>query len=162
MQKNRNLLKFLAYVAPDGHFVEMFGPYFSNGSHNDEWLHNQVLCDKENSSFFESFESEDEFLFDRGFQRCEKAFSFHVPKSIKKGKSALDTDDANYSRILTRFRNAIERAFGRLKQWRLINGVIPIAFIENIGTLIRILCAISNHFFEPLFKNDRSRNIEHA
>jgi len=154
MQKRRNLLKFLAYVAPDGHFIEMLGPYFSNGSHNDEWLHNQAINDPSNAEFFDSFDSDDEFLFDRGFQRCEEAFSFHVPRSITKGKTALDTEDANYTRILTRFRNVVERAFGRLKQWRIIDGVVPIALIENLQSLIRVLCAKSNHLFEPLFKNN--------
>jgi hypothetical protein len=46
MQKKRNLLKFLAYVAPDGHFIEMLGPFYSDGSHNDEWLHNQALSER--------------------------------------------------------------------------------------------------------------------
>ena len=62
IQKKRNLLKFLAYVAPDGHFIEVLGPYFSNGAHNDEWLHNEALNDPKCSEFFESFDSDDEFF----------------------------------------------------------------------------------------------------
>jgi hypothetical protein len=47
-------MKFLAYVAPDGQFVEILGPYFSNGAQNDEI--------PECSEFFNSFDSEDEFF----------------------------------------------------------------------------------------------------
>jgi hypothetical protein len=105
MQKKRNLLKFLAYVAPDGHFIEVLGPYFSNGAFNDEWLNNEALTDSKCSEFFESFESDDEFLFDRGFQRCEKAFNFHAPRSISMGKTSLEAEDAKNHFFEALFKN---------------------------------------------------------
>jgi hypothetical protein len=76
------------------------------------------------AEFFSLFGVEDEFLFDKGFQRCEEKFAFHFPRSISRGKKALTVEDANFTRILTRFRNVVERAIGRVKKWKIIDDVM--------------------------------------
>jgi hypothetical protein len=48
----------------------------------------------------------------------------------------------------------IERGFGRLKQWKFIDGVINSEYIPIIGKIIKILCAIDNAYFSPLFEDN--------
>jgi hypothetical protein len=59
-----------------------------------------------------------------GFLEClDTLFKLHCPKG-RVGEEPYSVEDANYSRKVTRFRNIVERVFGRLKQWKLIAGMI--------------------------------------
>ena len=149
--KGRNLVKFLIFCAPDGYFVECLGPFYSNGKHNDEWLFN-VNYAKQNSPLREYLDpNEDEVMLDRGFLRIDSELKFHAPKPLSKGNAQLSTQDANYSRKVTRLRNVIERAFGRLKHWKILSNVLENSYVNSIGDIVCVLCSISNMFFSPLF-----------
>ena len=151
--KHTNLLKTLVSTAPDGTFVEIFGPFLADGKHNDEALHNYVL-DMEESPLLKHLDpNEDELLLDRGFIRCKDTLRFHTPRSIKKGSNQLSTEDANVTRVVTRCRNVVERLFGRLKQWRILDHTLHISYVPILGALIRILASILNRYFTPLFED---------
>ena len=143
-QKNRNLLKFLVFCTPSGRYVEIFGPYGSDGHHNDEWLYN-ACCEMKNSPLTRYLDrNRDESMCDRGFSRIQDYFKFHCPRSIQKGQKQLSTSDANFTRALTRFRNVIERCFGRSKQWKILANTISIKYARCIGSIFRSIACIEN------------------
>ena len=153
MHKHNNLLKTLVYTAPDGTFVEIFGPFLADGKHNDEALHNYVLEMEESPLLKHLDQNEDELLLDRGFIRCKDILKFHTPKSIQKGSYQLSTKDANLTRVVTRCRNVVERSFGRLKQWGILDNTLDNSYVPVLGDLIRILVSILNRYFTPLFED---------
>jgi hypothetical protein len=69
-------VKFLIYVAPDGYIAEIFGPYFSNGVHNDEWLHYEAIKILKRQSFFLYSELKMKFCLTRGSKDVRKSLLF--------------------------------------------------------------------------------------
>ncbi|CAF1178744.1 unnamed protein product [Rotaria sordida] len=121
--KKRNLIKIL-------------GVRFANG----RWIHD----------IFD--ERTDEFIGDRGFRNVDnERFTVRIPPSLAKDQVQLSTQDANTTRKITKLRSCIERGFGRLKKWRIIGTVIDNNLISKVDSLLRILGAIDNNYFESLF-----------
>lgn len=140
-QKKRNLIKLMGIVLPDGRFFDLVGPFFSDGDHSDQWMWEWII-DSNCADVCDVFQFEkDEFMADRGFIRCQqrddadddddvddalasarfvgsavsRTFKLHCPVGLSGGRKQLSAEDANKSRLITRFRNVVERAFGRLK-----------------------------------------------
>jgi len=134
---------------PDGRWWDIPGLFYSDGSHNDQWIWNYIV--KENVSIINDvFELTDERIVDRGFIRCTEAFPLHYPSSLAEGKNQLSTVDANRSRLVTRLRNTNER---RLKQWSILFGRIDSGYFLILGDLVRALAAIENAYFPPLLRD---------
>ncbi|CAF4682511.1 unnamed protein product, partial [Rotaria sp. Silwood2] len=170
--KADNLVKMMAIMLLDGKWFDIYGPYFSDGYNNDELIWNTLSDDKvedyENKDLFAHnqqlhaiFSKNDMFIGDRGFARCKGKWSLYTPDSICKGETQLSTIKANQTRCITRVRNAIERGFGRLKQWNFIGSVVNTDSIPVIGSIMRILCAVDNAYFSNLVL-DNNDALEHA
>lgn len=61
------------------------------------------------------------------------------------------------SHLITKESWVVESVNGRIKQWRMLNKVIPNTLIPNIEDFVRIICALCNGFrstFSPLEDSD--------
>jgi transposase len=54
------------------------------------------------------------------------------------------TEVANKSRLITKVRWVVERANGRINQWRFLDKVVPNRLVKYIGDFVKIVCAIQN------------------
>ncbi len=78
------------------------------------------------------FRETDSFLADRGYTRCKSKHEVIYPLSLSSGGNQLTTEEANYTRRVTRLRNAVERGYGRIKKWKLIADRINLSNVEHI------------------------------
>ena len=81
------------------------------------------------------FTDTDTFVADRGYTRCQSKHRVIYPLSISPGRNQLTTEEANYTRRITRLRNAVERGYGRIKKWKLIGERISLSNILNTFTI---------------------------
>lgn len=158
--KGRNLFKEMGIILPDGRIFDLIGPFFSDGDHNDEWMW-RYITDTNCGDLKDVFDLfEDEFLADRGFLRVlegEGLFSLRTPVGLLPKQKQLSVVDANNSRLVTRFRNVVERVFGRLKaRWKLISGVISSGLWPKLHQILRLLAAVENAFFPALWHNEET------
>lgn len=156
--KGQNLVKEMGIILPNGKIFDFIGPFFSDGDHNDEWMWNYI-SDFNCGDINDVFDLEqDEFLADRGFIRVkdtEGMFALKTPVGLNPHQKQLSVEDANNSRLVTRFRNIVERVFGRLKiRWKIIGDVISSGFWPKLHRLLCLLAAIENAF-SPLLWNDK-------
>ncbi|CAF3930089.1 unnamed protein product [Rotaria sp. Silwood1] len=162
--KADNLVKMMAVMLLDGKWFDVYGPYYSDGHNNDELIWNTLSDDNveiyDNKDLFAqrqqlhtTFTKNDMFIGDRGFSRCKGKWNLYTPDSICKGEAQLTTTKANQTRCITRVRNAIERGFGRLKQWKFVDCVVNTEYVPIIGTVMRILCAVDNAYFSELVED---------
>ncbi|CAF1662188.1 unnamed protein product, partial [Didymodactylos carnosus] len=68
-------------------------------------------------------------------------------------ETQLTTAKANQTRCITQVRNAIERGFGRLKQWKFADSVFNTEYVPIIGAIMKILCAVDNVYFSNLVRD---------
>jgi hypothetical protein len=150
--KRRNLVKIMGVQFANGVWFDLMGPFYADGDHNDASIWNYIV-EKDIGNIHYIFDEEvDEFIGDRGFRDIdEERFTIRIPFSLAKNQVQLSTQDANATRKITKLRNCIERGFGRLKQWKIINSVVDTNLVSRIGSLLRILGAIDNKYFPPLF-----------
>jgi hypothetical protein len=158
--KGRNLLKEMGIILPNGKFFDFIGPFFGDGDHNDEWIW-KYITENNCGDVTEVFNLEDdEFLADRGFLRVKEGdglFKLKTPVGLSPNQKQLSTEDANESRLVTRFRNIVERAFGRLKErWKIIGDVVSSGLWPKIHNLIQLLAAVENAFSLPLWSDKES------
>ncbi|XP_053372628.1 uncharacterized protein LOC128546277 [Mercenaria mercenaria] len=73
-----------------------------------------------------------------------------MPSFINKGQKQMPCEDANNSRFVTKIRWVVESANARIKSWKYFNYVLPTNQIPYIGDYLRIVCALSNKYFQPL------------
>lgn len=90
-------------------------------------------------------------IVDRGFRDAvtfmeENGLQVHMPFYLPRGKKQHSTTEANISRMVTKVRWVVESANGRLKQWRLLDKVVPNKLLPQIGDFVRIVCALCNKF----------------
>ena len=152
--KGRNLIKEMGIILPNGKIFDLIGPFFSDGDHSDEWMWSYIM-DNNCGDIKKVFDLQyDEFLADRGFlniNKTEGMFKLKCPIGLSPNKKQLSTEEANNSRLVTRFRNVVERVFGRLKsRWKIIDDVIPSGLWPKFHQLLRLLAAIENAFSPPL------------
>ncbi|CAF1161060.1 unnamed protein product [Rotaria sordida] len=150
--KKRNLIKIMGVQFANGRWFDLMGPFYADGDHNDASIWNYVV--KEDIGRIHDIfdERTDEFIGDRGFRNVDnERFTVRIPPSLAKDQVQLSTQDANTTRKITKLRNCIEHGFGRLKKWRIIGSVIDNNLISKVGSLLRILGAIDNKYFESLF-----------
>lgn len=67
---------------------------------------------------------------DRGFRDAvdflkEAGFHVKMPCYLPKGAKQHSTEEANMSRLITKVRWVIESVIKRIKQWKMLNKVIP-------------------------------------
>jgi hypothetical protein len=95
----------------------------------------------------------DEFLADRGFIRIKDkkgTFVLKTPVGLAPKQKQLSVQDA-------RFRNVVERVFGKLKaRWKILGDIISSGLWPKLHSLLRLLAAIENAFFPPLWNDQET------
>lgn len=81
------------------------------------------------------FTENDVFVVDRGFRDAidflgEAGFRVKLPCYLPKGAKQHSTEEANMSRLITKVRWVVESVNGRIKQWIMLNKVIPNTLIH--------------------------------
>lgn len=76
------------------------------------------------------FKENDAFVVDRGFRDAvdfleEARFHVKMPCYLPKGAKQHSSEEANMSRLITKVRWVIESVIKRIKQWKMLNKVIP-------------------------------------
>ena len=130
MHKHRNLWKMMGIVLPDGRFWDIIGPFYADGDHNDQWIWNYILLYNIGNLKNHFRVGEDEFIADRGFQRALKHFKLWCPGSLRPRNKQLSWLETNNTRLVTKIRNVIERAFGRLKMWKFLSNTIDASYVR--------------------------------
>ncbi len=61
------------------------------------------------------------------------------------------------TRSKTYIRHTNERGYGRLKDWKIIDGVVPWQYLDKIDKIISVLMATENRFFVALITHSEER-----
>jgi len=103
-------------------------------------------------SLIELLEDGDQVMSDRGFQLDSKFthLSLIHPPFLER-QAQLSFQKVLETRIIARHRIHVERCMGRIKNYKLLNGVIPIKSIHLLDYWFYI-CAFFTIFDEPLVK----------
>lgn len=94
-------------------------------------------------------------MADRGFL-LEEQFAMRSVKlitpSFTKGKSQLSPAEVELSRQMSRARIHVERVIGRLKDFQILGGTMPIAFVKRKYTCFKSVYSVAGkvNINEPL------------
>ena len=108
------------------------------------------VSDKEitiKSGLLDYIENGDQVLADRGFTVVEEVAThggiLEFP-SFTKGKSQLTADETDFSRKVSNVRIRIERVIGRLRNWTILNTIIPISQADLRDDLMVTIAGLVN------------------
>ncbi|XP_062607931.1 uncharacterized protein LOC134269743 [Saccostrea cucullata] len=150
LHKNRPLVKPMMVVASDGYILSVMGPYVADCHNNDASITKHMYS--QNAENIQVWLKEDDVVVvDRGFRDAvtfmeDIGLKVHMPFYLQRGEKQHTTTEANLSRMVTKVRWVVESANGRLKQWRLLDKVIPNKLLPQVGDFVRIVCALCNCF----------------
>ena len=160
LHKHRPLIKPMVIVGSDGYILTVLGPYYADGKNNDAAITKHMFA-RNYENINEWMKDGDICIVDRGFRDAveyleERGYNVKMPFYLKKGKKQHSTEEANKSRLVTKIRWVVESANGRIKQWRLLDKVIPNKLLPCIGEYVKIACSVINCFRPPLSKPSAS------
>ncbi|XP_068747396.1 uncharacterized protein [Montipora capricornis] len=142
--KQHNTIKALAGISPDGMFT--FVSKLWTGNSSDRHI-------TEQSGFLDLLEPGDSIMADKGFNirdlATKKRVLLNVPP-LCKGKQ-LSTKAVKTTRQIASVRIHVERAIERLKNFRLLQGNLPLTLLD-IADHILIVCASLCNLLPPLAK----------
>lgn len=162
IHKGRPLVKPMMLVTTTGYILDVFGPYFSDSKNNDANIFTHILK-KDAHNIRDWLKPNDIIIVDRGFRDCLKLLEDmdlipKMPSFINK-QAQFVTKDANETRLVTKVRWVVEAVNGQLKNWRVLNNVIPNVQIPYIRDYVQIVCAILNAFHPTRINSDEDDNI---
>ena len=135
--KHSNTFKQLIAISPNGAFTFLSQLYSGRISDRD-------ITDR--SGFFDKLTSGDGVMAHRGFTVKDlliiKRCTMNAPP-FTNGKP-LSKSQTTQTRRITRARIHVERAIGRLKNFKILNGVIPLTFKSSIDQITIVCAAICN------------------
>ncbi|XP_063076544.1 uncharacterized protein LOC134466577 [Engraulis encrasicolus] len=136
--KHQNTMKYLIGITPTGSISFLSDGW--GGRASDKL----ITID---SGFLKKVDPKDEILADRGFLIREElamvGATLRIP-SFTKSKSQLSGRCVDTSRQLSRVRIHVERVIGQLKQFLILNTVIPISQVDLLDDVIVICAALTN------------------
>jgi len=99
------------------------------------------------SKFLDNLQPGDIVMADRGFT-LEKEFAtvgaiLKVP-SFTKGKKQLSCEEVEVSRNISNLRIHVERVIGRLKNFRILQTIVPISQVDMLDDLMTVIAGIIN------------------
>lgn len=152
--KNRSLVKPMMVVGTDGYILSAIGPYFADYYNSDAKIVKNMF-ENNTENMKEWLQESDVLIVDRGFRDAvdyleENGFRMEMPSYLERGSKQHDTEDANHSRLITKVRWVVESANGPMKQWKLLDHVVPNNLVPRIGDFTRIVCALYNKFIRYL------------
>ncbi|CAF3375869.1 unnamed protein product [Rotaria socialis] len=145
--KNTNTAKGLIGITPNG-VVSYISPLYG-GATTDRAILNMEGC----GSLIELLEDGDQVMSDRGFS-LDRKFSHLTlvhPPFLERHPQLLP-ENVLKTRIIAQHRIHVERFMGRIKNYKLLNGIIPIKSIHLLDYWFYI-CSFLTIFDEPLVKN---------
>ena len=141
--KNRNTVKVLVGITPSGAISFVSESY--EGSISDRRL-------VELSGLLQLLEPGDEVMADKGFLIQDLlapiGVRLNVPPLLQ-SKLQMPTDDVVVTKKIAQLRVHVERAIGRVKEFRILQAVLPSSMWESINEIIYVCCMLTN-FSPPL------------
>jgi len=141
--KNRNTVKVLVGIMPSGPVTFVSDCY--EGSISDKKLV-QV------SGLLDKLEPGDEVMADKGFLiqdiLAPLGVRLNVPP-LMKANTQMAADDVILTKKIAQLRIHVERAIGRIKEYHILQGVLPAAMWDTINQVVFVCCMLSN-FNPPL------------
>ena len=135
--KHRNTAKVLIGVSPKGNIT--FVSSLWSGSVSDRML-------TQKSGFLDLLENGDDIMADRGFLIRDllalRGATLNVPP-FACGKQ-LSSRATTKTRRIARARIHVERAIGRMKLFKILDGAIPLNLVPLLDQIVFICCALSN------------------
>ncbi|KAJ8314676.1 hypothetical protein KUTeg_006826, partial [Tegillarca granosa] len=158
LHKNRPLVKPMMIVGTDGYILSVIGPYMADFYNNDANIVKHMM-ETNSDDIKDWLQENDVMVVDRGFRDAvnylqENGFKVEMPSYLSKGHKQHSTEEANLSRLVTKVRWVVESVNGRIKQWKLLDKVVPNTLVPKIGDFVRIICALCNKFRPPLASMD--------
>ena len=141
--KSHNTLKGLVGIAPFGG-VTFVSPLYT-GSISDKELTLE-------SGLLDLVEGDDNIMADRGFILEEEAMERNVTMTVPpftRGKSQFASSELHQTKDIARLRIHVERAIERIKNYRILMGVLAASLIP-LASMIFSVCAYMSNFNDPL------------
>ena len=136
--KHNNTCKFLVGISPAGAII--FLSHGWGGRVSDK----QITID---SGFLEKVTFGDCIVADRGFliedELNSRGAILKIPR-FTKGKNQLSAKGVDESRQLAHVRIHVERVIGRLKDFRILQTVVPITQVKLLDQIMTIICGVIN------------------
>ena len=136
-------MKVLIGITPSG--VISFVSDCYKGSISDKKL-------VEVSGLLQKLEPGDEIMADKGFliqdMLAPLGVRLNVPPVLK-SNSQMAPEDVILTKKIAQLRIHVERAIGRVKEFRILQGVLPAAMWDSINQIVYVCCMLTN-FNAPL------------
>ena len=136
--KHHNTVKYLVSITPSGSISFISRAFGGRTS-------DKVVTKR--SGFLDLLENGDLVLADRGFLISEEIASrncFIAIPAFTKGQSQLTQQQVEMSRQMSRVRIHVERAIGRLKNFKIISEQMSISLVPHCDNILTICSAICN------------------
>ena len=141
--KNRNTVKVLVGIKPSG--AVSFVSEVYEGSVSDRKL-------VEVSGLLDKLEAGDEIMADKGFTIQDLltpiGVRLNVPPFLN-SQAQMPANDVILTKKIAQLRVHVERAIGRIKEFRILQSTIPATMRDSINELIYVCCMLTN-FSPPL------------
>jgi len=141
--KNRNTVKILIGVTPSGAISFVSDAY--EGSISDRKL--VEVC-----GLLEKLEPGDEIMADKGFTIQDMLVPYGVRLNVPpflQSNTQMAANDVFATKKIARLRVHVERAIGRVKDYRILQGMLPASMWDSISDIIYVCCMLTN-FGPPL------------
>ena len=139
--KSRNTVKVLIGVTPSGAISDCY-----EGSISDKKKLVEV------SGLLEKLEPGDEIMADKGFliqdMLAPLGVRLNVPP-LQRSNSQMAAEDVILTKRIAQLRIHVERAIGRVKEFCILQGVLPAAMWDSINQIVYVCCMLTN-FSPPL------------
>ena len=151
-------------VSTTGYIIEIIHPYLARN--NDAMILGHFIQTQDGDSLKQLLGPNGVILADRGFRDIlwllkSIDIECHVPSFLQKKQTAFSTESANDMRKLTKVRSTVERCIGRVKQFKLFKGIVPIRSLPTVANDLTITASLINRFRIPL-TSDNPEDTEWA
>ena len=136
--KHHNTLKFLIGITPTG--AVSFVSKCWGGRVSDKEL-------TQESAFLGMLEPTDQVLADRGFlieEDIANSSAELIIPAFTRGKKQLSQRDVETTRRIAHVRIHVERAIGRIKNFKILKDIFPITLIKHANNIVTICAALTN------------------
>ncbi|CAC5380103.1 unnamed protein product [Mytilus coruscus] len=89
----------------------------------------------------------------------EIGIQIKIPSFLKRNEKQLSVEDGNTTRLVTKVRWVVESVNGRIKQWRLLDKVLPNSLISYAGEYTRFVSAICNKYRPPFNAGNETEDL---
>lgn len=141
--KNRNTIKVLIGITPSGAISFVSEAY--EGSISDRQLFE--VC-----GLLEKLEPGDEIMADKGFLIQDllipRGIRLNIPPFLQ-SNNQMPASDVFLTKKIARLRVHVERAIGRVKEFRILQDSLPATMWDSVNELIYVCCMLTN-FGPPL------------